>query len=85
MKYFYFGSRTDCRYNPRSDFTECTGRFRSTFGGLKDVSTFYQHAMINHSYIEGAYRFVDGSMQVSLELINVIRKNGGTVLNNSEG
>ena len=37
--------------------------------------------MINHSYIEGAYRFVDGSMQVSLELINVIRANGGTVLN----
>lgn len=54
------------------------------YGGLKDVSTFYQHAMINHSYIEGAYRFVDGSMQVSLELINVIRANGGTVLNNSE-
>ena len=23
------------------------------YGGLKDVSTFYQHAMINHSYIEG--------------------------------
>ena len=54
------------------------------YGGLKDVSTFYQHAMINHSYIESAYRFVDGSMQVSLELINVIRANGGTVLNNSE-
>lgn len=54
------------------------------YGGLKDVSTFYQHAMINHSYIEGAYRFVDGSMQVSLELIHVIRANGGTVLNNSE-
>ena len=54
------------------------------YGGLKDTSTFYQHAMINHSYIEGAYRFVDGSMQVSLELINMIRANGGTVLNNSE-
>lgn len=54
------------------------------YGGLKEVSTFYQHAMINNSYIEGAYRFVDGSMQVSLELINVIRANGGTVLNGSE-
>ena len=54
------------------------------YGGLKDVSTFYQHAMINNSYIEGAYRFVDGSMQVSRELINVIRTNGGTVLSNSE-
>lgn len=54
------------------------------YGGLKDVSTFYQHAMINHSYIEGAYRFIDGSIQVSQELIHVIRSNGGTVLNNSE-
>lgn len=54
------------------------------YGGLKDVSTFYGHAMINNSYIEGAYRFVDGSMQVSHELIRVIRANGGTVLNHSE-
>lgn len=54
------------------------------YGGLKDISTFYQHAMINNSYIEGAYRFVDGSMQVSRELIDIIRTNGGTVLNNSK-
>lgn len=54
------------------------------YGGLKDISTFYGHAMINNSYIEGAYRFVDGSMQVSEQLISVIRANGGTVLNNSE-
>lgn len=54
------------------------------YGGIKDVSTFYQHAMINHSYIESAYRFVDGSMQVSLELIKVIQNNGGTVLKNKE-
>ncbi len=54
------------------------------YGGLKDVSTFYGHAMINNSYIEGAYRFVDGSMQVSEELIRVIRSHGGTVRNLSE-
>lgn len=40
--------------------------------------------MINHSYIEGAYRFVDGSMQVSLALIEQIRAHGGTVRNLSE-
>ncbi|NDV60705.1 NAD(P)/FAD-dependent oxidoreductase [Bacteroides sp. 519] len=54
------------------------------YGGVKDVSTFYHHGMINNSYIEGAWRFLNGSMQVSTELIKVIRANGGTVLNNHE-
>lgn len=54
------------------------------YGGLKEYSNFYEHAMINNSYIQGAYRFIDGSMQVASEMINIIRTNGGTVLNNSE-
>lgn len=54
------------------------------YGGVREASTFYAHAMINHSYIEGAYRFVDGSMQVSLALIEQIRAHGGTVRNLSE-
>lgn len=53
-------------------------------GGVREESTFYGHAMVNNSYIESAYRFVDGTMQVSNELINTIRANGGTVINNSE-
>lgn len=40
--------------------------------------------MINNSYMESAYRFTEGSMQVSLELIHIIRANGGTVLNRKE-
>ena len=54
------------------------------YGGLREHSNFYEHAMINNSYIQGAYRFIDGSMQVPSEMINVIRTHGGTVLNNSE-
>lgn len=54
------------------------------YGGRKDYSTFYHHAMINNSYIESSYRFVDGTMQIADHLIAVIRKNGGTVLNNKE-
>ena len=34
--------------------------------------------------MESAYRFTEGSMQVSLELIHIIRANGGTVLNRKE-
>lgn len=52
------------------------------YGGEYNASTLYHHAMINNSYIEGAYRFVNGSMQVADRLIEVIRANGGTVLNN---
>lgn len=54
------------------------------YGGLREHSNFYEHGMINNSYIQGAYRFVDGSMQVATEMISIIRANGGTVLNNSE-
>lgn len=50
------------------------------YGGSQEVSTLYQHAMINNSYLEGAYRFVDGSMQVANTLVEVIRQQGGTVL-----
>lgn len=54
------------------------------YGGIKNKSTFYEHAMINNSYMESAYRFIGGSMQVSLELVNTIRANGGAVLNRKE-
>ena len=49
------------------------------YGGQKDVTPFYHHAVICNSFIEGAYRFVDGSMQVPDELRRVIggkRRNG---------
>lgn len=54
------------------------------YAGDQQVSTFYHHAMINNSYIQGAYRFVDGSQQVADALIEEIRKNGGTVRCNAE-
>lgn len=54
------------------------------YGGVREHSNFYEHAMINNSYIQGAYRFIDGSMQVASEMIDAIRANGGTVMNNCE-
>lgn len=56
----------------------------SLYAGIRDYSTFYHHAMINASNIEGAHRFVDGSQSVADELVNIIRANGGTVLNKCE-
>lgn len=54
------------------------------YGGERNTSTFYHHAMITDSYLRGAYRFVDGSMQVVDALAAVIRENGGTILTRAE-
>lgn len=44
-------------------------------------SSFYEHGMVMASYLEGAYRCVDGSMQIADLLVGCIRSNGGTVVN----
>lgn len=54
------------------------------YGGDRSVSTFYHHAIITNSYLQGAWRFVDGSMQVADAMTEVIRQNGGTVLTDTE-
>lgn len=56
----------------------------SLFAGDRAVSTFYHHAMIHGSNIEGAYRFVDGSQQLADSLVQVIIQNGGQVINSAE-
>lgn len=49
------------------------------YDGVRDRSPFYQHAMIQHSFIGGAYRFTGGSQQLADALADVIRHNGGEV------
>lgn len=52
------------------------------YGGVRDKSTLYSHAMVNNSYIQSSYRLVGGSMQVTDALARVIEENGGTVRTN---
>lgn len=49
------------------------------YDGVRDRSPFYQHAMIQHSFIRGAYRFAGGSQQLADALVEVISRNGGEV------
>ena len=51
------------------------------YGGEKEKSSIYEHAMVNHSNIEGAYRFVGGTQHVADAMVDVIRANGGEVRN----
>ena len=49
------------------------------YSGLAKKSSFYEHAMINHSNIEGAHCFVGGTQQVADALVEEIRRHGGDV------
>ncbi|WP_297829775.1 NAD(P)/FAD-dependent oxidoreductase [uncultured Rikenella sp.] len=52
--------------------------------GDRQQTSLYEHAMIHHSYIESAGRFVGGSQHVADALVETIRRNGGTVRADSE-
>lgn len=54
------------------------------YGGQKGITPFYIHALIINSYIESAWRFVNGSSQVATYLAKSVRLLGGKVLRNSE-
>lgn len=49
------------------------------YDGIRDRSPFHTHAMIQHSFINGAVRFADGSGRLAEELAGVIRACGGEV------
>lgn len=54
------------------------------YGGVKESSNLYHHAMINHSNIEGSYRFIGGTQKVADLFIGKIKENGGEVYNNAK-
>lgn len=56
----------------------------SLYVGIKHKSPFYIHALINNSYIESAYRFIDGSSQIADLLVKKITANGGEIIKNAE-
>jgi len=54
------------------------------YGGVRDVTPFYIHAVINHSNMEGACRFAGGSQQLADALCDAIRRSGGEVRTHTE-
>ena len=50
------------------------------YGGVRESSPLYHHAMINHSNIEGACRFAGGTQHIADALAARIREHGGTIL-----
>jgi len=56
----------------------------SLYSGVKDKTPLYIPLIIHSSYIESAYRFVDGGSQISDLLSQFIKANNGTILKKAE-
>lgn len=54
------------------------------YAGEGNKTPVYIHSLINNSYIESAYRLVDGSSQIAEHLAESIIANGGTILKQAE-
>lgn len=54
------------------------------YAGIREKSPLYIPMMIHASYLNGAYRFVDGGSQLASILIRNIQENGGTVRTGTE-
>lgn len=59
------------------------GATNSLYGGHKEKTPLYVHALVNRQFIESAHRFVGGSQQLADALQNKILEVGGQVLNRS--
>jgi len=60
------------------------GAQNSLYAGEKGITPFYVHALIVNSYIESAWRFLNGSSQVARLLASSIKSMGGKVIKNAE-
>ena len=54
------------------------------YAGVPGKTPFYIHALVVNSYMESAYRCIDGSSQIAKILSNHIKQMGGEIFNYSE-
>ena len=84
------------QYLERSAFDAIDGAFTDSelknllagtsllYAGEKEKTSLYHYGMINHSFIESAYRLVGGSQQLADTLAANIRSHGGEILTDAE-
>lgn len=54
------------------------------YAGIADKTPLYVHALVVNSYIESAYRCVDGGSQIAILLARQVRKHGGEIFKHCE-
>ena len=53
------------------------------YAGVENKTPFYVHALVQNSYIESAWRCMDGGSQIARALSKVIKDNGGDIVRNT--
>ncbi|MDO7875815.1 NAD(P)/FAD-dependent oxidoreductase [Hymenobacter sp. ASUV-10] len=51
------------------------------YAGIRNQTPLYVHALVLNSYIQSAYRIVEGGGQIAKFLASIIRRNGGVLKN----
>jgi all-trans-retinol 13,14-reductase len=69
---------------PNKKLQNILGATNPLYAGEANKTPLYVHALVVNSYIESAWRCVDGSGQIAKHLGDSIKKMGGTILNYSE-
>lgn len=64
---------------PNIKLQQILAGMNSLYAGVANKTPLYMHALINSMYIGSAWRVVDGSSQIGVQLCKVLRKNGGTI------
>jgi all-trans-retinol 13,14-reductase len=54
------------------------------YAGVENKTPFYVHALVQNSYIESAWKCLDGGSQIARALNRVIREQGGNIIRNAE-
>ena len=54
------------------------------YGGIKDKTPTYIHALINNFYLQSAFRIIGGSDAIAYSLANSIQSFGGKIVTNAE-
>ncbi|MDQ1265410.1 MAG: NAD(P)/FAD-dependent oxidoreductase [Bacteroidota bacterium] len=72
------------RLTPNSTLRSVLAGANSLYAGIPDKTSLYIHSLINHSYIQSAWRLIGGSSQIASLLVESIEAMGGTVRNSSE-
>jgi len=54
------------------------------YGGVKENTPFYLHALVNYHFITSSYRIVSSSGMIAKKLKDEIIENGGDVLTKKE-
>lgn len=83
---FNYGNVMDCisSLTKNQKLQNYFSAINSLYAGTPESSFMYIHALVTNHYIEGAYRFINGSQQVADKLIEKLESYGGEVILNKK-